>query len=177
MTADGVRRDEAQLALAEGIRLFDADDLLGAHAHFAQAYRRAPAEVRVLSWYGLTLVLVERNSNLGMALCDQALRFTGPEPELCLNQARLHLALGQRDRAMRALLRGAAAHPDDESLQVALAALGRRRRPVLPFLPRGNLVNRLLGRLRHRVGGAPAVPDVAPATLGRLPPPTGRSNG
>jgi len=177
MSADGAPRDQAQLALAEGIRLFEAGDLLGAHAHLAQAHRRAPGEVRVLSWYGLTLVLVERNSNLGMALSDQALRLEGPEPELCLNQARLHLALGQRDRAIRALLRGVEGAPQDRSLQAALASLGRRRRPVLPFLARGNPLNRLLGRLRHRLSGAPVVPDVGPATLGLLSHPTGRSDG
>jgi len=177
MNAGGARRDEAQVALEEGIRLFEADDLLGAHAHFAQAHRRAPSEVRVLSWYGLTLVLVERNSNLGMALSDQALRLTGPEPELCLNQARLHLALGQRDRAIRALLRGVEGAPADRGLQEALVALGRRRRPVVPFLARGSLLNKLLGRLRHRLRGAPAVPDVTPASLGRLPRPTGGSDG
>ncbi len=177
MNAGGARRDEAQLALAEGIRLFDAGDLLGAHAHFAQAHRRAPSEVRVLSWYGLTLVLVERNSNLGMALSDQALRLEGPAPELALNQARLHLALGQRDRAIRALLRGVEGAPADRSLQEALVALGRRRRPVLPFLARGNLLNRFLGRLRHRLSGAPSVPEVTPAALGRPSHPTGRSDG
>jgi Flp pilus assembly protein TadD len=177
MSAAGARRDEAQLALEEGIRLFESGDLLGAHAHFAQAHRRAAGEVRVLSWYGLTLVLVERNSNLGMALSDQALRFAGPVPELCLNQARLHLALGQRDRAIRILVRGVEGAPDDEALQRALASLGRRRRPVIPFLRRGNLLNRLLGRLRHRLSGAPGVPEVTPAALGRLPSSPGRSDG
>jgi len=177
MNAGGARRDEAELALAEGIRLFEAGDMLGAHAHFAQANRRAPGAVRVLSWYGLTLVLVERNSNLGMALSDQALRLEGPAPELCLNQARLHLALGQRDRAFRALLRGVEASPEDRALQEALASLGRRRRPVLPFLQRSNPLNRLLGQLRHRLRGAPAAPEVTPALLGRLSHPTGGSDG
>jgi hypothetical protein len=130
-----------------------------------------PGDPRVLSWYGLTLVLVERNSNLGVALCDQALRLAGPEPELVLNQARAQLALGLRERAVRALRNGLAAHPDDPSLLAAAEALGRRARPVLPFLGRANPLNRALGRLRHRWGRAASAGPVTPATLGRLPDP------
>ena len=47
--------DLARAALEEGIRLFDGDDVLGAHAHFAEAYRRFAQDARILSWYGLTL--------------------------------------------------------------------------------------------------------------------------
>jgi hypothetical protein len=172
------REEEARAALREGIRLYGSDDVLGAHAQFAQAHRKTPSDSRVLSWYGLTLVLVERNSTLGVALCDQAVRGAGPEPELVLNQARAHLALGLRDRAVRALRVGLAYRPDDPGLRAATEGLGRRRRPVLPFLSRGNPLNRVLGRLRHRWSGASSAPPVTPATLGRLPDsPPDRSHG
>jgi len=170
----------AQAALLEGIRLFEGDDILGGHAHFAEAYKRAAQHPEVLSWYGLTLVLVERNSNLGMALIDQALRLGGPEPELILNQARAHLALGQRDRAVRALQRGQAEQPDHPALRAAQEELGRRQRPVLPFLRRGNPLNRLLGRMRHRSRHGGAQAQATPAALGRLPGgshPPGRIDG
>jgi hypothetical protein len=176
MSAAGARtrEEEAQAALREGIQLFEADDAVGAHARFAQAYRWAAGEARILSWYGLTLVLVERNSNLGVALTDQAVRIAGPEPELTLNQARAQLALGLRDRAVRALKMGLASHPADPALRAATVALGWRRRPVIPFLPRASLPNRLLGRLRHRWSGAASAGPVTPASLGRLPAPPAR---
>jgi len=177
MTAMAGARDDARVALEEGIRRFEAEDALGAHALFAQAHRRAAAEPRVQSWYGLTLVLVERNSNLGVALCDQALRLAGPVPELVLNQARTHLALGQRDRVLRALQRGLEATPGDPALEAALQAMGRRRRPVLPFLSRGNPLNVWLGRLRHRWQRAAPPPPATPLMLGRLPPGGGRRDG
>jgi hypothetical protein len=102
------------------------------------------------SWYALTLVLVERNSNLGMQLAEQALRAAGPDPEILLNCARIHLALNQRERAARAVSRGLARFPDDARLLAARDAMGTRRSPVIPFLPRSNPVNRFLGKLRHR---------------------------
>lgn len=168
---------EARAALLDGVRRFEADDPVGAHALFGQAHRRDPSDPRAQSWYGLTLVLVERNSNLGVALCDRALRVVGADPELILNLARTHLALGQRDRVVRALQRGLDARPDEPCLVAALQMLGRRRRPVIPFLPRGNALNRFLGQIRHRWAGASAGGQATPVTLGRLPPPSRKSDG
>lgn len=151
---------EAAELLEQGIRLFQGRDPEGAHAAFEAAHRRAPSSPRVQSWYGLTLVLVEKNSNLGVVLVDEAVRNGRPEPELSINQSRVAIALGQRMRAVRALERGLAHSPGDPALVAAREALGRRTRPVVPFLSRRSWVNRVLGRLRHgwnsRSGGANA---------------------
>jgi Flp pilus assembly protein TadD len=137
-------------ALEEGLAAFAARDVEAAHAAFSRAYRRDSRAPRPMSWYGVTLVLVERNSNLGVTLCDQALRAAGPNPELLLNVARVHLALNQRERAVRPITRGLELWPRDARLLAARAALGTRSTPVLPFLSRKNPLNRALGKLRHR---------------------------
>jgi hypothetical protein len=137
-------------AFEEGRTAFFARDLSAAHSAFERAHRRDPRDPRLMSWYGVTLVLVEKNSNLGVLLCDQALRLAGPDPELLLNQARVHLDLNQRERAVRAVLRGLDLWPDDPRLIAARDALGIRRPPVVLFLSRKNPLNRILGRLRHR---------------------------
>ncbi len=154
----------------QGLALYRGGDAVGAHAIFERSHRRSPSDARIMSWYGLTLVLVERNSSLGILYCDQALRVAGPEPELLLNQARAHLALGQRERAVRAIQRGLAAWPLDPSLKAAQQSMGWRRRPVFPCLHRSNPLNRWLGKLRHRWSRAiHPVREVAPMFLGILP--------
>jgi hypothetical protein len=155
--------------LADGLAAFTGGDLPGAHAAFAGAHRRAPRSARATSWYGVTLVLVERNITLGVSLCDEALRAAPSDPELLLNSARVHLALRQRQRAARAITRGLVAWPDHPALLAARDALGTRRTPVLPFLPRENPLNRLLGGLRHRwaTRHLPAQ-QLAPETLGLI---------
>lgn len=157
----------ARAAWEEGQAAYAARDLPGAHAAFERAHRRDPRDPVYMSWYGLTLVLVEKNSNLGVSLVDQALRAAGPSPELLLNSARVHLALNQRERAVRAVSRGLELWPEDPRLLVARAAMGTRREPVVPFLSRGNPLNRLLGRLRHRWSrrNGPLY-DLSPVTLG-----------
>jgi hypothetical protein len=124
----------------------------------------------------VTLVLVERNINLGVSLCDEALRGR-LDPELLLNQARVHLALRQRERAVRAIGRGLELWPDHPALRAARSAMGTRRMPALPFLARGNPLNRFLGRLRHRWERRHSPPgDLSPVALGSPeagPPPPG----
>ena len=163
----------ARTAHEEGLAAFADANLSSAHAAFERAHRRDPREPTFMSWYGLTLVLVERNSNLGISLVDQALRAAGPSPELLLNVARAHLALNQRERAVRAIARGLQLFPEDRCLVAARDAMGWRAKPVLPFLSRNNPLNRFLGRMRHRWAGRNRrPPELSPALLG-VPRPQG----
>jgi len=157
----------ARAAYEEGAAAFAARDLPSAHVAFERAHRRSPRAPVYMSWYGLTLVLVEKNSNLGVVLVDQALRLPGPDPDLLLNSARLHLALNQRERAVRAISRGLELWPDDRRLGAARDAMGIRTEPVIRFLSRSNPLNRLLGRLRHRwaLRNTPAY-ELSPMALG-----------
>jgi hypothetical protein len=159
--------DPAQAAYEEGVAAFLARDPSAAHGAFERAHRRAPRDPRYMSWYGLTLVLVERNWSLGVLLCDEALRSAGPDPELLLNQARAHLALKQRVRSVQAIERGLASWPDHPGLRAARDALGLRRPPVIRFLSRNNPLNVLLGKVRHRWSQR-SVPDyeLSPLALG-----------
>jgi tetratricopeptide (TPR) repeat protein len=170
MTSPGDAPGDAVAPLEEGLAAFLARDLEAAHAAFERAHRRDTRSPRAKSWYGVTLVLVEKNSNLGVSLCDQALRTAPSDPELLLNLARVHLALGQRERAVRAVRRGLEAQPAHPALLDARDALGTRRDPVVPFLSRANPLNRLLGRLRHRWARRHTPPyELSPVALGSPP--------
>lgn len=139
---------QAEAAWEQGRNAFHARALEAAHDCFERAHRRDGRDPRFMSWYGLTLVLVEKNSNLGAQLCDQALRL-GAAPELVLNSARVHLALNQRERVLQVVTQGLARWPDDPGLRAAREALGTRLQPMISFLSRQHPLNRLLGRLRH----------------------------
>lgn len=161
---------EARSLFADGMAAYRAGDGETAHGLFERAHRRLVSDPHIMSWYGLTLVLVEHNSSLGVLYCDQALRVAGPDPELHLNQARAHLALGQRDRAVKAIIRGLLAAPGHPALVAAQQAMGWRRKPVVPFLDRSNPLNRWLGRLRHKWSRViHPVQQATPMTLGLLP--------
>ncbi len=157
----------AVAAYEEGVAAFARRDLPAAHGAFERAHRRDTRDARFMSWYGVTLVLVEKNSNLGVVLCEQALRVAGPEAELLLNAARVHLSLNQRERAVRAIARGLELFPKDARLVAARDALGTRSAPVIRFLSRNNPLNRFLGKLRHRWRQRNAPPyERSPVALG-----------
>jgi predicted Zn-dependent protease len=162
---------EAAAALEEGKEHLRQGRMTDAHAAFRRAYRRAPSDPQVYSWFWVTLVLVEKNSTLGTELTDRAVRVAGATPELAMNQSRVAVALRQRERAIRALERGLSRDPTDPVLLAERDALGRRRRPVLPFLHRSNPLNRWLGTLRHRWSTPREGDDREPAVPPRPPGP------
>jgi tetratricopeptide (TPR) repeat protein len=146
---------EVQAALVRGEELFDRGLLGEAHSCFAAAHRRRSSDLRCRSWYGLTLILVEHNNNLGVRYCEEAVRASGGDrAEGWLNLARAFKALGYRERAVRALNRGLALDPAHVGLRLEMEALGLRVAPVLGFLGRSNPLNRLLGHWRQRLRGS-----------------------
>ena len=117
---------------------------------FRAAHQIDRANPRYRSHYGLGLALVERRFDKALEYCRSAAKEEFFNPELYHNLARVHMAFGFTSEAIRHLRRGLMIDPANVALAEDLARLGRRRLPVLQFLPRNHPVNRWLGRLRHR---------------------------
>ena len=92
-------------------------------------------------------VSTKKQLNEGIRFCRQALsdEFFNPDP--CWNLGRLLLRAGRRKEAHEVLVKGYSLQPGHQGILAELAKMGRRRRPVLAFLPRDNVVNVFLGRL------------------------------
>lgn len=103
------------------------------------------------SWLGLTLALVRGDLGRARRLCQRAVAERPNDPDLLVNLGRVQVLAGRKDLAFEAFTRAAAIAPDHEDLQHQLDRLGRRRAPVLRFLPRTHAVNRTLGRWRSRL--------------------------
>ena len=132
-------------ALLEEGRYADALECLRA------AHRLDPTRAVYRSFLGVAIAFSERRFQRALELCRSAAKEEFFNPELYLNLARVHMAFGFKSEAVRFLRRVLMIDPANPRLNAALADLGRRRAPVLEFLPRRHLVNRLLGRLRHRI--------------------------
>lgn len=128
---------------------------------FRSAHQIDRANPRYRSFYGLGLALVERRFEKALELCRSAAKEEFFNPELYHNLARVHMAFGFKSEAIRYLRRGLMIDPANTALADDLARLGRRRLPVLQFLPRNHPVNRWLGRMRTRFGSVAAEPDAA----------------
>jgi tetratricopeptide (TPR) repeat protein len=119
---------------------------------FRSAHQIDRANPRYRSFYGVGLALVERRFEKALELCRSAAKEEFFNPELYHNLARVHMAFGFKSEAIRYLRRGLMIDPANAGLASDLERLGRRRLPVLHFLPRNHPVNRWLGRMRTRFG-------------------------
>jgi Flp pilus assembly protein TadD len=121
---------------------------MAALEYFAKAHERAPDDPRYRSHYGWAVATIEHRTDRGVALCRSALREAADQPELYLNLARILMANGRKNEAIKYIRRGLMVDPRNATLIHEWRRLGVRRSPVLAFLPRRHFVNRLLGRLR-----------------------------
>ena len=134
-----------------GKALLADGDTVTAFEHFRTAVSLMPRSPRYQSYYGLGLALVDRRFDRAVGICRAAAKEEFFNPELYLNLARVHGVFGFKGEAIRFLRRGLMIDPSNAELLAERSKLGVRLPPVLGFLPRGHLVNRILGQLRRRV--------------------------
>ena len=141
-----VNRSEVDRALDEGRALLETDPH-GAHEMFQKVWRRNLNDPRVLSNYGLTLVLVEGDRQRGIRFCEEALRRGLQTTETLVNLAKALVVTRNKEQAVRALRKAMELAPSDPRVRAEFAALGLRRPPPIPWLPREFFLNKWIGML------------------------------
>jgi tetratricopeptide (TPR) repeat protein len=144
-----IHRGEIDRIIDEGRALLETD-VKAAHEIFTRAWRRNLNDPRVLSNFGLTLVLVEGDRQRGIRFCEEALRRGLQTTETLVNLAKALVVTRNKEQAVRALRKAMDLAPDDPRVGEEFAALGLRRRPPIPFLPRSFFLNKWIGRLTWR---------------------------
>jgi tetratricopeptide (TPR) repeat protein len=145
-----VPRADVDRILDEGRALLDMDPR-AAHEIFEKAWRRNLNDPRVLSNYGLTLVLVEGDRQRGIRFCEEALRRGLQTTETLVNLARALVVTRNKEQAVRALRKAMELSPDDPRVSAEFAALGLRRPPPIPWLPRNFFLNKWIGKLTWKL--------------------------
>ena len=139
---------KAREAFERGRHQLHSNDLQSALASLREAQALAPDHAQIRSSLGLAVALSERDFEAARTLCESAAKQEFFNPEVYLNLARVYLAVGRRPEALRYLRRGQMIDPGHAAIRDAIADLGMRRLPIVPFLPRRHLVNRMLGSVR-----------------------------
>ena len=121
--------------------------------HVQRALRSSPKNPFYLSYAGLVAALAGQRFADAEWFCLEALDLRRNHPQLYLNLAEVYQTAGRSREAIAVLKRGFASTGRDHRIQCALQKLGKRRKPVLPFLHRSNPMNRILGKWRHRLMG------------------------
>ena len=141
-----IHRGEIDRVIDEGRALLESDPKT-AHEIFTRAWRRNLNDPRVLSNYGLTLVLVEGDRQRGIRFCEEALRRGLQTTETLVNLAKALVVTRNKEQAVRALRKAMDLAPDDPRVGLEFAALGLRRPPPIPWLSRDFFLNKWIGKL------------------------------
>jgi len=120
--------------LSDALRIFD-EDLL---------FTLSPV---AMSYYALCLAAMEGSYDKAMSLCLTAAEKEFYNPEIYHNLGKIFLLNGQKTLAIKAFRKGIKFDGGNHTLIEEIKRLGLRRRPIISFLPRGNFVNRILGRI------------------------------
>ncbi|WP_224961431.1 tetratricopeptide repeat protein [Geomonas subterranea] len=127
------------------------EELEAGHYSSAQRYLHAALERQRtpehLSLYAVALAQTAGNVQKAVALCQEAIK---REPRNCNHFLRLgtvYLLAGRKREAIRTLNLGLRVGKNP-AITKLLQTLGHRERPVLPFLSRGNPLNKYLGKMR-----------------------------
>jgi predicted Zn-dependent protease len=131
---------------------FTAGQTLEALRLYEQLVEHDLSDAVRMSRLALLYALERGQIRRGLEICQEALEKDKTAPEVYLNLARVYLKAGQKAESIHVLHAGLEQAPDHADLAATLASLGVRRRPVMPALPRGHLVNRVLGRFATWLG-------------------------
>lgn len=103
----------------------------------------------LFSYLGFGMAKYQSQHGQGLELCKLGVRVELYQPESYVLLARTHLLVGDRRAAWDAIEDGLQVDATHRTLLQLKDELGRRRRPIFPFLPRRHPLNRWLGKLRH----------------------------
>jgi len=147
----------AEMSFRKGLQALEARQYLESLAFFESALNLEersgnPApRMKYLSYYGLSLSLAAGRTHEAIEMCERALSVEFYNPDLYLNVARVYLECGERRRAHKAICQGLRIEKRHAGLLAELKKMGLRRRPLLNFLPRRHVLNRMTGRLTAKV--------------------------
>jgi len=149
--AEVAARSEVERQVEEGRALL-ASDPKEAHRIFERAHHRNTNDVRAMSHYGLTLVMVEGDRQRGIRFCEEAVRRGPVTTELLCNLAQALVQTRNKEQAVKALRKAQELAPDDPRVGAAFVELGLRRPPPIGWLPRTSLLNKWIGKLTWLFG-------------------------
>jgi len=107
----------------------------------------------VYSYLGYGVAKFQNKTTEGLRLCEHAVKIQFYEADNHLNLARVSVLAGHRRNAVQALNAGLRLDPEHDGLLALKHEIGLRREPILGFLGRDNVINVVLGRIRHTLAG------------------------
>jgi len=131
------------------------DDLFWGNTRAAlECFRKLVAMERrpvYCSLLGFCLAKEKGDVKLAISLCNEAIRKEPKNSDHYLHLGRVYLLAGFKKEGIR-ILRMGLRHERNREIVAELERLGTRKAPPLPFLQRGNPLNKYLGIILKKAG-------------------------
>ena len=147
----GTLSDEARQLFDRGAESLEEGLYDEALLCLRRAVELAPDHAQIRSLLGVAIAHAQRDFEESRALCESAAKQEFFNPDVYLNLSRVYLEFGRRSEALRYLRRGQMIDPGHVLIHRTIVELGRRRMPIVPFLPRRHPINRALGSARNLI--------------------------
>jgi tetratricopeptide (TPR) repeat protein len=135
----------------EGVELLKNEYPEKALVKLRRAFESDRRNPYYISFLGLSIARAEQNWSEALELCETAVRVNRKEIQFHMNLVEVYALAGWREKALHKLDGALKLFGNDARLKRARAKAVERRAPVLPFLERSHVLNRKLGKLRHRM--------------------------
>lgn len=155
MLADQARTDGVTSEIWQGIELCRNGEWDEGFVHLSQAAESHDSQDLPSLFFAYLGYCLARSGNRkkGLEVCRRAVSLDPYQAESFICLARCWIDDDKRREALDAIRRGLQIDPTNKPLKNLRRRLGRRRRPVLPFLQRNHPLNRTFGRVRHWILG------------------------
>lgn len=135
---------------ARGLTALASDDTLSALVLFEKA-SQLDSNPASISYFAFCLAKERGQYKRAVCLCKEALEKDAENPIHYLNLGRIHVLMGSKSEAIK-IFRNGLTFGQNTDIALHLEKLGARKKPILPFLARGNPINKFLGIVFSKLG-------------------------
>lgn len=137
MTADELFR--------KGLEQLREDNRLGALGFFEKAYEREKRP-EIESYLGRLIALERGQITDAVNMCKNAIAYDETNPVHYLNLGKVYLKAKRNHEAMESFRKGLS-YGENKEIREILEIIGMRKKPLIPFLSRKNILNKYTGIL------------------------------
>jgi len=125
-----------------------------------EAVEEYPEDPLIVSYYGCLTAIVDKKYTRGINICKKAMErldlafppiTKSIHATLYFNLGRAYIAAGEKKAALAAFNNGLKVDSANHDLLWEIKKLGTRKKPPLPFLSRGNPLNKYIGLMLARL--------------------------
>jgi tetratricopeptide (TPR) repeat protein len=149
-TAKGTAELDPMIEFRKGVELLKNEYPQKALVRFRRAFESDKHNPYYISFLGLSIARAQRKWDQASELCEIALQLKPTEIQFHLNLGEVYASAGLREKALDKLDSALQLFGEDARLKRARSNVEMRRNPLLPFFGREHILNRELGKLRHR---------------------------